>query len=138
MNLAFKYYGKQPSYEMAKYALMVQSKYNLNDKQLAGVIQIYDFFQRIALFDTHIGRLRLSENKKEKRLPQKTTDFFSKFTLCSDAIKYFRPIPTEAYFLKFAENIMKNISVLSDYIGTGIIVKMPDVQIHHTAVEYRG
>jgi len=138
MNNVFKYYGKQPSKEMERLSLMVQSKYNLNDKQLAGIIEIYDFFQRIVMFDAPIGKLRLSEDGEQRKLPQRTINFFLKFNLCSDAIKYFRPILKETYFLKFADNILNNINRLSDYIDTGCIVKMPDVQIRHTTVEYRG
>ncbi len=137
MNPAFRYYGKQPSKELEKAALIVQSKYNLNDLQLAGLLQINDFFQRVVLFDTKVTNIRLHQNGETKRLPQGTIDFFIKFERCSDLAEYFNPFRAGKYFENFAKRVLKNITRLSDYIDTGTLMKVPEIDIHHTTVEYR-
>ena len=137
MNPAFRYYGKQPPKDLEKSALIVQSKYNLNDLQLAGLLQINDFFQRIVLFDTKVTNLRLSNKGKTQRLPQGTIDFFIKFEKCSDLAEYFNPLRAGKYFESFAKKVLKNITKLSDYIDGGTLMKVPEVDIHHTTVEYR-
>ena len=138
MNPAFRYYGKQPSKDLEKSALIVQAKHNLNDLQLAGLLQINDFFQRIVLFDTKVTNLILLHNGETKRLPQGTIDFFIKFEKCSDLAKFFNPFRAGKYFENFAERVLRNITKLSDYIDGGTLMKAPDVSIHHTSVEYRG
>ena len=137
MNPAFRYYGKQPSKELEKSALIVQAKYNLNDLQLAGLLQINDFFGRVVMFDTKITNLRLYQNGQTKRLPQGTIDFFIKFEKCSDLAEYFNPFRAGKYFESFAKRVLKNITKLSDYIDCGTLMRVSEMNIHHTTVEYR-
>lgn len=139
MNIAFKHYGTQPSTELEREALIIQSKYNLTDLQMAGLLQIYDFFQRIVLFDTHISSLRISENKENEKhlLPQKTRDFFSNAQKCSDLSKYFNPHASR-YFQRFADRVLSNISKVSDYVATGLIERIEDKNIVPIVFEYQG
>lgn len=117
MNKAFNFYGKQPEAKLAKEALIAQSRHNLNDLQLAGLLHINDFFQRIVLVDEHISRVRIDG----KRLPSGTVKFFKKFDKCSDVAQFFTPLTAHKTFQKFADSIMSDITKLSDYIDDGLL-----------------
>jgi len=132
MNAAFKYYGKQPETNLAKQALIVQSKYNLNDMQLSGLLEINDFFQRIVLLDVHVSKVRVDG----ERLPHKTVEFFKKFDKCSDVKHFFTPITAKKSFTNFADNILSNITKLSDYVAVGLLSVAEDVE--PTIFEYQG
>lgn len=126
MNPAFRYYCKQPSVEMEKQALIVQSKHGLNDMQMAGILQIHDFFIRLASFEAHISELQLETkddngNKSRKYIPEKTRDFFYKYDKCSDVRKYFNPHSRHEYFARFADSVLSNIRRQSDYVEPGAI-----------------
>jgi hypothetical protein len=135
VNRAFRYYGSQLSVKMEKTALIVQAKYGLSDKQLAGLLQIKDFFERISMFRVHVDNLRIveSKNSSPQELPLKTALFFAKKEKCSDFIKYFNPHSSPEHFERFAETILKNIEKTSDYIAEGLLVVQKTVNI---SVEY--
>ena len=139
MNSSFKYYGKQPQTKIAKEALTIQSKYNLNDMQLAGLLQINDFFQRIVLFDTHVSNLRISEHLSNEShlLPSKTRDFFMDIKKCDELKKYFNPNDAHRSFQRFADKILGNITKLSDYVAVGLIQRIPERNIVPTVYEYK-
>ena len=139
MNIAFKLYGKQPSTELAKEALIVQAKYNLTDAQMVGLLNIHDFFQRIVLLDVPAYMVRLREHKADDtvRLPIKTIEFFKKFNKCSDACKYFNPFTAHKYFLRFADTILKDIRTTSDYIAEGLLEVVPTSNVSVSVTEYR-
>ncbi|WP_373069858.1 hypothetical protein [Sulfurimonas sp.] len=140
MNTAFRFYGKQPSIEIEKEALIAQSKYNLNDLQLAGLLQIHDFFCRIVMFDAPVTRLRIAEHKSTEKqmLPQKTVEFFKDQKSCSDLAKHFNPHEAHKTFQRFADKVLSNISHLSDYLAGGLIEKLPEPTVVHTSYEFRG
>ena len=131
MNTAFRYYGRQPETNLAKQALIAQSKYNLNDKQLAGLLEINDFFQRIVLLNVHISKVRVNG----ERLPHKTVEFFKKFEKCSDLQHYFTPITAYKSFENFADRVLSNITKTSDYIATGLLSIAEDAE--PTIFEYQ-
>lgn len=140
MNVSFKYYGKSPQTLIAKEALKAQAKYKLNDMQLASLLQIHDFFQRIIIFDVPIYKLRISEqnNKDKHMLPQGTRDFFAKVNRCSDLRQYICSHSAHEYFSKFADRVLTNIKKQSDYVVPGIITVVPDAHNGPTVFEYEG
>jgi hypothetical protein len=117
MNKAFKHYGKQPEIRLARESLIVQSKYNLDDKQLAGLLVINEFFQRVVLMEVHITRVRINDEK----LPLKTIEFFRKFNKCSDIQHLFTPITAYKSFSKFSDRVLNNINNVSDYVAEGLL-----------------
>ena len=106
-------------------ALRVQARYKLSAEQLAGLLQICDFFQRIALFDCSVADLRLVEYRSGteiscERLPAGAVQFFGT-EKCSNLKKFFNPCSAPDYFERFAQNILAKIRLLSDYVGGGLI-----------------
>lgn len=104
-------------------ALKIQMRYNLAPEQLAGLLQINDFFQRIALFDCPVTDLRVVEYRNGTEiscecLPAKTVQFFGT-EKCSNFKKFFNPHSAPDHFERFAQNILSRIRLLSDYVGVG-------------------
>ena len=140
MNTAFKHYGKQPQTLIAKEALIAQAKYNLSDAQMAGLLQIHDFFQRVIVFNVPVYKLRIVEHRgaEQKHLPQGTRDFFSKVSKCSDLRKYLCSHDAPLHFAKFADKVMSNITSLADYIDFGVIYVVPERVAVPTVYVFKG
>lgn len=133
MNTAFKLYGKQPSTEMEKEALIVQAKYDLTDAQISGLLMIYDFFKNLTIFDhsatlIEVVKYGYKENKKVElsrgRLPLKTREFFSNVKKCSDLSRFFSGVLGHTYFQRFADRILSNINSTKEYIAEGSLEPM--------------
>jgi len=134
MNTAFRFYGRQPSDDMQKVALMAQSKYNLNDMQLAGILQIHDFFIRMSVFDVSPMLMGMTYKKEHIKFPYKTKAFFSeRYENCIDAQTHFNHVTGHKYFLRFIDSILKESFVLSDYVSYGVF---EPIQVNHQEYTY--
>ena len=131
MNTAFRFYGKQPYPQIEREALRAQAKYNLNDLQLSMLLEIHDFFKRVAVYALHVADLEIVHYKPMKdgvkevasreRMPIKTSSFFSVYNKCSDGEKHFNDVTGHKFFERFSDKVLSESFTSSDYLAHGVI-----------------
>lgn len=143
MNPVFKLYGKQPSIELEKEALIIQNQHGLTNAQVSGLLMVFDFFRQLTSFDVPVQTIEVvkytySTGKKVEasrtRLPIKTVEFFSRVPKCSDMARYFSGSHGHLEFNRFAKRILKNIKSTKDYIAEGSLEPM-NIKFEETSFE---
>lgn len=137
-----KYYGKGISTALQKEVWATQNKYGLNDLQMSGLLQAFDFTERVAALDhDSLHEIKLVTYKKDghhnaedavHNLPSGTKAILSAYKDTRAARKHFCPMHRHKTFARFADRLLKERLVLSDYIGHGVL------KIRPINVEVRG
>lgn len=130
MNKAFRYYGKQPSVEMEAAALQAQANYDMTDIQMAGALNVFDFFCSLASIDAPISNIAFYDkrSKQTSPMPAGAVMFFGRFGKCSEAAKWLNPHSGHLYFDRIVKFLYDGRYSQSEVAGRGEIVRTNSVK----------